>query len=45
MPWIIYLVRVAIATCRCRAENNGDLVECRITGFETLVNPVRDLKK
>jgi 2-keto-4-pentenoate hydratase/2-oxohepta-3-ene-1,7-dioic acid hydratase in catechol pathway len=24
---------------------HGDRVECRITGFETLVNPVRDLKK
>jgi 2-keto-4-pentenoate hydratase/2-oxohepta-3-ene-1,7-dioic acid hydratase in catechol pathway len=24
---------------------DGDRVECRIDGFETLVNPVRDLKK
>ena len=24
---------------------DGDRVECRIDGFETLMNPVRDLKK
>ena len=24
---------------------DGDVVECRIDGFETLMNPVRDLKR
>ena len=36
---------ISTGTPGAAAIAHGDVVECRIDGFETLVNPVIDLKK
>jgi 2-keto-4-pentenoate hydratase/2-oxohepta-3-ene-1,7-dioic acid hydratase in catechol pathway len=35
---------ILTGTPRAVPINEGDVVECRIDGFETLINPVIDLK-
>lgn len=44
MPWLPGDI-LSTGTPRAVPLADGDRLECRITGFEPLINPVRDLKK